>query len=261
MNDFLENLKSIMKDVYKYLNDYIDDFKDNIKDIIHYLRIINYFKEDYEIIYEIIIKAKCDAIYNDIKEIANLPCYLIIYFLIFILVFLIVFIAYLYSFLTSYLHGEFIVGNNNVHTYIWIFIMIFSPIIALYLYYIYKRFSIKKVRNVVLKFFAFLTVYLDLQILISYGIINWGTGFSWVSKILYYMYDAVFTLVIIYMVIILALFFRCLHLLRELREHLNNIYSQCRQYAENLNIIFGQNNQIFSRNNKNRRRRYKKYNF
>jgi hypothetical protein len=54
MKDFFENLKSIIKDTYNHLNDYIGNFKDNIKDIIHYLRIINYFKEDYEIIYEII---------------------------------------------------------------------------------------------------------------------------------------------------------------------------------------------------------------
>ncbi|MFP3166825.1 MAG: hypothetical protein RXQ68_00115 [Candidatus Nanopusillus sp.] len=261
MIDFLESLKSIMRDTYNHLNDYIDDFKNNIKDIIHYLRIINYFKEDYEIIYEIIFKARCDAISNDIKEIANLPCYLIIYFFIFILVFVIIYIVYLYNFLTSYLHGKFIVGNNNIHTYVWIFIITISLIMTFYLYYIYKRFSIKKVGRVILEFFIFLTVYLALQILILYGIIGWATGFSWISKILYYIYDVVFVFVIIYMAIILALFFRCPHLLKELRKHLNKIYSQCRQYAENLNRIFGQSIQIYNQNSRNRRKRYKKYNF
>jgi hypothetical protein len=89
MNEFLENLKSIIKDTYNHLNDYIDDLKDNIKDVIHYLSIfygiIDYFNQDYKILF----KTKCNEISNDIKEIANLPYYLIIYFLI-----LIFFIAY-----------------------------------------------------------------------------------------------------------------------------------------------------------------------
>jgi ABC-type multidrug transport system fused ATPase/permease subunit len=130
-----------------------------------------------------------------------------------------------------------------------------------YSYYIYKRFSIKGLGIIIFKLFIFLTVYLALQILILYGIIDWKTGFSWGSIILYYMYDAVFAFVIYYMAIILALFFRCPNLLKELREHLNRIYSQFRQYVENLNTILSQNNQIFSQNNKNRRKRYNKFNF
>ena len=86
-------------------------------------------------------------------------------------------------------------------------------------------------------------------------------GFSWGSKILNSIYDVVLSFVIYYMAIILAVFFRCLHILKELRKHLNRIYSQYRQYAENLNRIFGQSSQIYGRNNINRRKRYKKFNF
>jgi hypothetical protein len=260
MNDLFENLKSIMKDAHDRLNDYIDDFKDNMKDIIHYLSIfygiIDYFKQDYEIVF----KTKCDAISNDIKEIANLRYYLIIYFLIIIFLFIIVIFAYFYNFLISYLHGEFIVSNDSIRTYMGIFIILFSPIMILYSYYIYKRFSIKRLGIIIFKLFIFLTVYLALQISIVYGFINETIGFSWGSKIMNSMYDVIFAFVIYYMAIILALFFRCPHLLKELREHLNRISSQYRQYMENLNMIFGQNNQIFSQNNKNRRKRYKKYN-
>ena len=144
MNDFLEKLKSIIKDTYNHLKDYIDDLKDNIKDLIHHLsifhRIIDYFKQDYEILF----KTKCDTISNDIKEIANLPSYLIIYFLIFIFLFIIVIFAYFYNFLSSYLNEGFIVGGDNIRTYIGIFIMLFLPIMILYSYYIYKRFRIKR---------------------------------------------------------------------------------------------------------------------
>ena len=261
MNDFLENLKSIIKDTYNHLNDYIDDLKDNIKDIIHYLSIfygiIDYFKQDYEIVF----KTKCDVISNDIKEIANLPYYLIIYFLILIFLLIIIFFAYFCNFLSSYLHGEFMAGGNNMRTYIGIFIMLFSPIMMLYSYYIYKRFSIKRLGIIIFKLFIFLTVYLALQISIVYGIIDWAIGFSWGSKILNSMYDVVFAFVIYYMAIILALFFRCPHLLKELREHLNRIYSQYRQYVGNLNRIFGQSSQIYNQNNQNKRKRYNKFNF
>jgi len=82
MNDLLENLKNTIEN-------YLKEFLDNIKDVIHYLsilyRIIDYFKQDYEIA----CKTKCDEISNDIKEIANLPYYLIIYFLILIFLFII----------------------------------------------------------------------------------------------------------------------------------------------------------------------------
>ncbi len=248
MNDFLEKLKSIIKDTYNHLKDYIDDLKDNIKDVIHHLsifhRIIDYFKQDYEILF----KTKCDTISNDIKEIANLPSYLIIYFLIFISLFIIVIFAYFYNFLSSYLNGGFMVGGNNVRTYIGIFIMLFLPIMILYSYYIYKRFRIKRLGIVILKLFIFLTLYLALQISIVYGFINEMIGFSLGLKILNFMYDVVFAFVIYYMAIILAVFFRCPHLLKELREHLNKISSQYRQYAENLNRIFWQNNRIFNQN-------------
>jgi len=261
MKDFFEDLKSIIRDAYNHLNDYIDDFKDNIKDVIHYLsiihRIIDYFKQDCEIAF----KTKCNIIYNDIKEIANLPYYLIIYFFILIFLFIIIIFAYFYNFFSSYLHGEFIISNNSIRTYIEIFIILFSFLAILYSYYIYKRFSIKRLGIIIFKLFIFLTVYLALQISIVYGFINETIGFSWGSKIMNSMYDVIFAFVIYYMAIILALFFRCPHLLKELREHLNRISSQYRQYMENLNMIFGQNNQIFSQNNKNRRRRYKKYNF
>ena len=59
------------------------------------------------------------------------------------------------------------------------------------------------------------------------------------------MYDAVFALVIYYIAIILALFFRCPNLLKELIKYLNKISSQYRQYMENLNRLFWQNNQIY----------------
>ncbi|MFP3289688.1 MAG: hypothetical protein RXN31_00515 [Candidatus Nanopusillus acidilobi] len=152
-------------------------------------------------------------------------------------------------------------GGNNMRTYIGIFIMLFSPIMMLYSYYIYKRFSIKRLGIIIFKLFIFLTVYLALQISIVYGIIDWAIGFSWGSKILNSMYDVVFAFVIYYMAIILALFFRCPHLLKELREHLNRIYSQYRQYVGNLNRIFGQSSQIYNQNNQNKRKRYNKFNF
>jgi len=261
MNEFLENLKSIIKDTYDHLNDYIDDLKDNIKDVIHYLSIfygiIDYFKQDYEILF----KTKCDVISNDIKEIANLQYYLIIYFLILIFLLIIIFFAYFYNFLSSYLHGEFIVSNNSIRTYMEIFIILFLPIMILYSYYIYKRFIIKRLGIIIFKLFIFLTVYLALQISIVYGIMDWVIGFSWGSKILNSMYDVVFAFVIYYIAIILAIFFRCPHILKELREHLNKISSQYRQYMENLNRIFGQSSQIYDQNNRNRRKRYKKFNF
>jgi len=139
--------------------------------------------------------------------------------------------------------------------------MLFLLIMILYSYYIYKRFIIKRLGFVIFKLFIFLTAYLVLQISIVYGFINEIVGFSWGLEILNIIYHAVFAFVIYYMAIILALFFRCPHLLKELGEHLNKISNQYRQYMENLNRIFGQNNQIYSQNNKNRQRRYRKYNF
>jgi len=245
MKDFFEDLKSIIRDAYNHLNDYIDDFKDNIKDVIHYLsiihRIIDYFKQDCEIAF----KTKCNIIYNDIKEIANLPYYLIIYFFILIFLFIIIIFAYFYNFFSSYLHGEFIISNNSIRTYIEIFIVIFSFLAILYSYSVYKRFSIKRLGILIFKLFIFLTAYLALQISIVYGFINEMIGFSCGLKILNFMYDAVFTFVIYYMGLILALFFRCPYLLKELIKYLNKISSQYRQYMENLNRLFWQNNQIY----------------
>jgi hypothetical protein len=103
--------------------------------------------------------------------------------------------------------------------------MLFSTITILYSYYIYKRFSIKKLGVIIFRLSIFLTAYLVLQISIVYGGINEIIGFSWGSTILYYIYDVVFAFVIYYITIILALFFRCPHLLKELREYLNNISS------------------------------------
>jgi ABC-type multidrug transport system fused ATPase/permease subunit len=248
MEDFFESLKSIIKNIYDKLKSYFYELWDYIKDIYNYInifkRIIDYFKQDYEIVF----KTKCNMIYNDIKEIANLPYYLIIYFLILLFLFIIIILAYFYNFLSSYLHGEFIVSNNSIRTYIWIFIIIFLPIMILYSYYIHKRFSIKRLGILIFKLFIFLTAYLALQISIVYGFINEMVGFSLGLKILNFMYDVVFTFVIYYMGIILALFFRCPHLLKELIKYLNKVSSQYGQYMKNLNRIFWQNNQIYNQN-------------
>ena len=130
----------------------------------------------------------------------------------------------------------------------------------LFSYWVYKRFVIKSLGYRISIIFIVLVIVSWMYILsIITNDIIWLSYISIVLK-----YAVVATLVpisIYYMSIIFVLHIKCRHRLKELKKRLNKIFNQYRQYAENLNRIFGQSSQIYSQNNINRRKRYKKFNF
>ena len=212
---------------------FIKALERKVENFLHYLSIIKYLKESCEIVR----KAKCDEIIKDIEETAKLPIYLSVH------VSMIIF-----SYGISYFYRSYIIS------------IIILLVMILFSYWVYKRFVIKSLGyRISIIFIVFVIVSWMYILSIITNDIIWLSYISIVLK-----YAVVATLVpisIYYMSIIFVLHIKCRHRLKELKKRLNKIFNQYRQYAENLNRIFGQSSQIYSQNNINRRKRYKKFNF
>jgi ABC-type multidrug transport system fused ATPase/permease subunit len=211
---------------------FIKALESKVENFLHYLNIIKYIKESLEIV----CKARCDEIINDIEETAKLPRYLAGQVSMTI-----------FSYGISYFYRTYIIS------------IIISILMIVFSYWVYKRFVIKSLGYRISIIFIFFVIVIWIYFLsIVTNDIVW---LSYISIVLKYIVIASLVPIIIYYIsIIYVLRTRCRNRLEELRKRLNRIFSQYMQYAENLNRIFGRSSQIFSQNNKNRRKRYKKYN-
>jgi len=211
---------------------FIKALESKVENFLHYLNIIKYIKESLEIVR----KARCDEIINDIEETAKLLPYLAGQ------VSMVIF-----SYGISYFYRTYII------------LIIISILMIVFSYWVYKRFVIKSLGYRISIIFIFFVIVIWIYFLsIVTNDIVW---LSYISIVLKYIVIASLVPIIIYYIsIIYVLRTRCRNRLEELRKRLNRIFSQYMQYAENLNRIFGRSSQIFSQNNKNRRKRYKKYN-
>jgi len=207
----IKNFKFYNNQVIMTNDSFIKALESKMENLLHYLSIIKYLKESFEIVY----KARCDEIIKDIEETAKLPLYLSGHISMII-----------FSYGISYFY----------HTYIISIIILLVMIV--FSYWVYKRFVIKSLGYRISIIFIALVIAGWMYIL---SIVTKDTVWlSYISIVLKYIAIASLVPISIYYIsIIFVLRTKCKNRLKELRKRLNRIFSQYNQYAKSLSKIFG----------------------